>query len=137
MTMFASPVELEGEVINSFPFYRDSNAPYIFTLALYVGILVMSFVVPFTKPAMLPTSPISWFTGKLANLSLLAIAQAFIISLYSLIVLQIEVHHAFAFVFYSLFVSLTFLMIILFLVVLAGNIGRFIALAFVVLQLST
>lgn len=137
IAMFAEPVVLSGEVINSFPFYRDSNAPYILTLALYVGILVMSFVVAYERPATLPSSPITWFIGKVSKLSALAIAQALIISLYSLLILNIEVQSALAFVLYSLFVSLTFLMIILCLVVLAGNIGRFIALAFVVLQLST
>lgn len=135
--MFAEPVVLSGEVINSFPFYRDSNAPYILTLALYVGILIMSFVVQYEKPAILPPSAITWFGGKVAKLSLLAIAQALIISLYSLIVLKIEVTSSIAFILYSIWVSLTFLMIVMFLVVLAGNIGRFIALAFVVLQLST
>src|SRR5699024_3432443 len=118
-------------------FYRDSNAPYILTLALYVGILVMSFVVAYERPAMMPTSPVHWFIVKVSKLSLLAVAQALIISLYSLFILKIEVQSGILFIFYSLFVSLTFLMIILFLVVLAENIGRFIALAFVVLQLST
>src|SRR5699024_7999158 len=46
IAMFAQPVVLDGEVINSFPFYRDANAPYIITLALFVGVLAMSFVVP-------------------------------------------------------------------------------------------
>src|SRR5699024_4052121 len=47
------------------------------------------------------------------------------------------VHSSIQFIAFSIWVSLTFLMIVLFLVVLAGNIGRFAALAFAVLQLST
>lgn len=137
IAMFAEPVVLDGEVINSFPFYRDANAPYIITLALFVGILAMSFVVPYRKPAILPPSAISWYAGKIANLTLLAVAQALIISLYSLFILKIEVHSGLQFVLFSVWVSLTFLMIVLFLVVLAGNIGRFAALAFAVIQLST
>lgn len=137
VTMFAEPVVLSGEVINSYPFYRDANAPYILTLALYVGLLVMSVAVPFTRPATMPSSPLVWFGGKVAKISVLAIAQALIVSLYSLIVLRMEVQSAIGFILFTLFVSLTFMMIILFLVVLAGNIGRFAAVAFVVLQLST
>lgn len=135
--MFAAPVNLNGEVINSFQFYRDSNAPYILTLALFVGIIAMSFIVPFKKPAILPPSGQSWFLAKVAQLSLLAVAQGLIISIFSLLFLRLQVQSALSLILFSVFVSLTFLMIVLFLVVLAGNIGRFAALAFVVLQLST
>ncbi len=135
--MFAAPVNLNGEVINSFQFYRDSNAPYILTLALFVGIIAMSFIVPFKKPASLPPSGQSWFLAKVAQLSLLAVAQGLIISIFSLLFLRLQVQSALSLILFSVFVSLTFLMIVLFLVVLAGNIGRFAALAFVVLQLST
>src|SRR5690625_5986600 len=95
----------------------------------------MSFVVPFREPEMLPPSGAAWFSGKLLKLSTLAIAQALIISLYSLLVLQIQVESSIMFVLFSIWVSLTFLMIVLFLVVFAGNIGRFFALALVVMQL--
>src|SRR5699024_8508046 len=54
IAMFAEPVVLDGEVINSFPFYRDANAPYIITLALFVGVLAMSFVIPYRKAAITP-----------------------------------------------------------------------------------
>ncbi len=137
IAMFAEPVALDGEVINSFPFYRDANAPYILTLALYVGVLVMSFVVQYRKPVTFPPSALTWFTGKTVKLSLLTIIQASIISLYTLFVLQLDVQSSFWFILFSIGVSLAFLMIVLFLVGLAGNIGRFIALVFVVLQLST
>src|SRR5699024_12513328 len=100
--MFASPVVLDGEVINSFQFYRDANAPYIITLALFVGVLAMSFVVPFRKPAMLPPSGAAWFSGKLLTLPTLAIAQALLISLYSLIVLQIQFESSIMFVLFSI-----------------------------------
>lgn len=135
--MFAAPVQLDGEIINSFPFYRDANAPYIITLALFVGVLAMSFVVSFRKPVILPPTGMSWFTGKLATLSLLSIAQALVISLFSLLYLKIQVQSSFLFIIFAIWVSLTFLMIILFLVAFAGNIGRFAALIFAVLQLST
>ncbi|MFB6469267.1 YhgE/Pip family protein [Cytobacillus sp. Hz8] len=137
MTMFATPVEFKGDVIHKYPFYRDSNAPYILSLALFVGIIIMSFVVEFQKPALLPASSFSWFSGKLMNLALLAIVQGIIISLFSLIFLKLEVESALLFVLFSIGVSLTFLMIVFFFVTIGGNIGRFIMLAFIVLQLST
>src|SRR5699024_12299025 len=72
IAMFAQPVLLDGVVINSFPFYRDANAPYIITLALFVGVLAMSFVVPYRKPAIMPPSAVSWFSGKVTKLAVLA-----------------------------------------------------------------
>src|SRR5699024_1113366 len=136
MTMFASPVELNGEVINEFPLYRDSTVPYIMSLALFAGVIAMSFIVHFREPVMTPTSGVSWFSGKVMNLSVLAILQAVIISTFALLFLRVQVESSFLFILFSIGVSLTFLMIVLFLVALAGNIGRFIALALIVLQLS-
>jgi putative membrane protein len=80
----------------------------------------------------LPPSATAWFTGKVAKISMLATIQALIISLYTLFVLKLDVQSSISFVLFSIMVSLTFLMIVLFLVGLAGNIGRFLALAFVV-----
>lgn len=135
--MFASPVVLDGETVNTFEYYRDANAPYIMTLALFVGVFALSFVVPFRQPAVMPANAFTWFSGKLVKLSVFAIVQALIISLFSLFVLKMKVVNGFALVWFSVVVSLTFLMILLFLVALAGNVGRFIALAFAVMQLST
>lgn len=135
--MFASPVVLDGETVNTFEYYRDANAPYIMTLALFVGVFALSFVIPFRQPAVMPANAFTWFSGKLVKLSVFAIVQALIISLFSLFVLKMKVVNGFALVWFSVVVSLTFLMILLFLVALAGNVGRFIALAFAVMQLST
>ncbi|NBJ69590.1 MULTISPECIES: YhgE/Pip domain-containing protein [Clostridia] len=137
IAMFAEPVALAGKVINSFSFYRDANAPYILTLALYAGVFALSFAVQYRKPVAFPSSAIAWFTGKTAKLSMLVVIQALIISLYTLFILKLDVQSSISFVLFSIMVSLTFLMIVLFLVGLAGNIGRFLALTFVVLQLST
>lgn len=136
IAMFSSPVELAPEKVNGYQYYRDSTAPYILSLGLFVGILLMSFVVDFRKPAEV-TSGISWFIGKFLNLAVLAIIQALVVSLFVLLVLNLEVGNSFAFILFACFVSLTFLTIIFFLVAAAGNIGRFIAFIFIVLQLST
>lgn len=135
--MFASPVVLDGEVVNSFEFYRDANAPYIMTLALFVGVFALSFVVPFRKPAIMPANALTWFAGKVIKLSILTVIQALIISLFTLFILKMQVQSGLALVLFSIYISLTFLMILLFLINVAGNVGRFIALAFVVVQLST
>ncbi|WP_374722196.1 YhgE/Pip family protein [Peribacillus tepidiphilus] len=135
--MFSSPVELAGEKVNELQYYRDSSAPYILSLALFVGILILSFVTDFKKPLDVPNSAFSWFFSKFLKLSIFAVAQALLVSVFTLVVLGLQVESVFSFVLFSVFVSLTFLTIVFFLVALGGNIGRFVALAFIVMQLST
>lgn len=137
IAMFASPVNTVQEKVNDYQYYRDSTAPYILSLGLFVGILIMSFVVDFRKPAEVTASGVSWFIGKFLHLSVLAIIQAVVVSIFALVFLKLQVGNSFAFILFACVVSLAFLAIIFFLVSVAGNIGRFIAFIFIVLQLST
>ena len=137
IAMFSNPVSLSGETINGFNYYRDSTAPYILSLALFVGILILSFIVDFKKPVVMPGSAFSWYASKLMNLSIFAIAQGLLVSLFALLFLHLQVESVVSFILFSIFTSLTFMAIVFFLVSVGGNVGRFIALAFLVLQLST
>ncbi|MFS0862450.1 YhgE/Pip family protein [Fredinandcohnia sp. 179-A 10B2 NHS] len=136
ISMFSSPVKTVGEKVNGYQYYRDSTAPYIISLALFVGMLIMSFVVDFKKPADVPVSKVSWFASKYMKLSIFAITQALLVSIFALLFLKLQVGSAFSFILFTIFVSMTFMTIIFFLVALGGNIGRFAALTFIVLQLS-
>lgn len=136
IAMFASPVKTTGEKVNGYTYYRDSTAPYILSLALFVGMLVLSFFVDFKKPAILPGSAISWFLSKWLQLALFAVIQAVLVSLFVLFVLGLDVANAGLLILFAIFVSLTFMSIVFFLVSVGGNIGRFLALVFIVLQLS-
>lgn len=136
IAMFSSPVKTVGEKVNGYQYYRDSTAPYIISLALFVGMLIMSFVVDFKKPADVPVSKVSWFASKYMKLSIFAITQALLVSIFALLFLKLQVGSAFSFILFTIFVSMTFMTIIFFLVAIGGNIGRFAALAFIVLQLS-
>ncbi|MER1987378.1 MAG: YhgE/Pip domain-containing protein [Solibacillus sp.] len=136
ISMFASPVTLVGEEVNAYSYYRDSTAPYVLSLALFVSLLVLSFFIDFKKPASNPSSAFSWYVSKWLKLATFAVAQALVLSLFVLIVLGLDVTNVLFFILFTIFVSLTFMSIIFFLVAVGGNIGRFIGLAFIVLQLS-
>ncbi|WP_180954410.1 YhgE/Pip domain-containing protein [Bacillus sp. V5-8f] len=137
ISQFAAPVELAGETINKFPKYRYANAPYILSLALFVGVLLMSLLFDLKKPAITAVSPFRWYLGKFGNMAGLAVAQALIVSVFASFFLKSNAANGFSLIWFSVLVSLTFLTIVFFLVLLAGNIGRFIAFTFLVLQLST
>jgi putative membrane protein len=136
IAMFSSPVKTVGEKVNGYQYYRDSTAPYIMSLALFVGMLIMTFFVDFKKPANVPLSKVSWFASKYMKLSIFAVAQALLVSIFTLLVIQLKVANPISFILFAIFVSMTFMTIIFFLVAFGGNIGRFIGLALIVAQLS-
>lgn len=136
IAMFSSPVALAGEKVNRYEYYRDSTAPYILSLALFVSMLVLSLFVDFKKPAVLPKSAVSWFVSKWLQLALFGTVQALLVSVFALVVLQLSVENVLLFILFAVFVSITFMSIVFFFVSVAGNVGRFIGLAFIVLQLS-
>ncbi|MCK6255773.1 YhgE/Pip domain-containing protein [Fictibacillus sp. KIGAM418] len=130
--MFASPVKLKSDKVFKFPHYRDSTAPYVLTLALFAGILIMSMFMNFKRTE--EVSAAAWFGAKFMNLSVLAIAQALLLSIVVMI-LAVNVENPAGFVLFAIFVSIVFSAIVTFFAAL-GIIGRFLGLAFVVLQLS-
>ncbi len=136
IAMFSSPVVLAGEKVNKYEYYRDSTAPYILSLALFVGMLVLSFFVDFKKPAVLPKSAMSWYVSKWLQLALFATVQALLVAIFTLVVLQLSVQNVLMFILFAILVSITFMSIVFFLVAAAGNVGRFIGLVLVVAQLS-
>lgn len=138
--MFASPVQLVGSKVNSYEFYRDSTAPYVVTLGLMVGILIMSLFINFTKPQ--NVSSVNWFVAKFVKLASLSIVQALILSFVVLFGLNLlpnseslMVESVGKFILFAIFVSVVFSAIVLFLASL-GNFGRWVAIAFIVMQLS-
>lgn len=136
INMFATPVNVVGENANAYEYYRDSTAPYILSLALFVSTLILSFFTDFKQPVADPRSAFSWYFSKWLKLAIFAVSQAIILSLFVLLILGLGVSSVPLFILFTIFVSLTFMSIVFFLVAVGGNIGRFVGLAFIVLQLS-
>ncbi|MCM3718715.1 YhgE/Pip domain-containing protein [Fictibacillus phosphorivorans] len=133
INMLASPVKLKSKTVNGYEHYRDSTAPYVMTLALFVGILIMSLFIDFKRPPFI--SSFKWFTVKFLHLASLSVVQATLL-LIVVLLLKVNVTNFGGLIFMTLIASLTFSAIVLFLTALGGNLGRFIALGFVIMQLS-
>ncbi|MGX6442210.1 YhgE/Pip domain-containing protein [Neobacillus sp. K501] len=131
--MFASPVELVSNTVNAFDQYRDSSAPYILSLALFVGLLIMTIFVDLksTTSGVEPRSILS----RLTTLLVMAIAQAIVVSLSTMFILNLNVESGIMYFVFMIVTSLTFLMIILLLISLAGHVGRFILFVLLIIQL--
>ncbi|MBY6035046.1 YhgE/Pip domain-containing protein [Fictibacillus nanhaiensis] len=134
INMFASPVQLKSKSVNEYEHYRDSTAPYVLTLGLFAGILIMSLFIDFKRPPLV--SSFHWFAVKFIKLSTLSLIQAILLLTVVFFGLKINVSNPLGLVLFALAASVVFSSIVLFLAAVGGNIGRFLALALVIMQLS-
>ncbi|CAM4523927.1 putative membrane protein [Paenibacillus endophyticus] len=135
--MFSDPVKLDVEKMTEVDNYGTGLAPYFLSLGLFVGAMLLTIVYSVREPAVRPDSGWSWFWSKALTLSLIGIIQALIADAALLFLLRLEVQSVGLFVFYSMLTSLTFMMIIQFLVASMGNPGRFIAVILLIFQLTS
>lgn len=135
--MFSDPVKLDVEKMTEVDNYGTGLAPYFLSLGLFVGAMLLTIVYSVREPAVLPVSGWSWFWSKALTLSLIGIIQALIADAALLFVLKLEVQSVGLFLFYSILTSITFMMIIQFLVASMGNPGRFIAVILLIFQLTS
>lgn len=97
----------------------------------------MSLLFDLRKPYDAAVSSLRWYAGKFGTMALFATAQALLVSILAAFLVKSTFGNGFSLVVFSIFVSLVFLTIVFALTVLAGNIGRFLAFVFLVLQMST
>lgn len=133
--MFASPVELAAEQINSPQYYRDTTAPFVMSLGLFVGILIISLFMNFNRPA--DVAPVQWLVDRFVSLSGLAIIQAALLLVFALFFIRIQATNPGLLILTLMVAAVSFSAIVLFLASVAGNVGRFIAVALVLMQLPT
>ena len=136
--MMASPLELDtDEVVADVPNYGTGFAPYFVSLGLFVGALMMSIVYPMTEPASAPRNGFSWFAGKFGVMAIVGVIQALLADFILLNWLGIKVQSIPLFIIFSMLTSLTFIVIIQFLVTVLKDAGRFVAIIILILQLTT
>ncbi|MDQ6423350.1 YhgE/Pip domain-containing protein [Paenibacillus sp. LHD-117] len=137
VSMFAEPIQLDVERMTDVPNYGTGLAPYFLSLGLYVGALLITIVYSVREPAIKPQSGWSWFWSKALTLMVIGAAQALIVDSVLLFALKLEVQNMSGFILFSIATSITYMMIIQFLVATMGNPGRFIVIMILILQLTT
>lgn len=135
--MFSDPVKLDVEKVTEVDNYGTGLAPYFLSLGLYVGAMLLTIVYSVREPAVLPVNGWSWFWSKALTLALIGTIQALIADAVLIYVLKLEVQSMGMFLLYSILTSITFMMIIQFLVASMGNPGRFIAVILLIFQLTS
>lgn len=134
--MTVSPVELKETVYNKVDNYGSGFAPYFISLGLFVGALLLTNVYPYVQPAGHPTGLWRWFASKTSVIAVVGLFQ--IIFTYGLLVwiLGVEVESNMWLLATITIASFSFLAIVQVVTVVLGDVGRFLALIFLIVQLA-
>lgn len=131
--VMAAPVSMTTNSYDLVANYGSGFAPYFISLALWVGGLLSFFVVDFTKKP--ETKKIAIF--KYGILAILGTVQAILLGLVLEHSLGLSVANHWQFYTFITLMSLTFMAIIQLLVQHLDNIGRYIAILLLILQLAS
>jgi len=135
--MFAEPVQLEVQKIDEVPNYGTGFAPYFVSLGLYVGALLLTIIYSVRDPAVRAASGWQLFAGKALTMATVGAVQALAVDAVLLYILDLQVKRVSSFIWLSILISITFMMLIQFLVTTMQNPGRFIAILVLIFQLTS
>ena len=133
--MFAEPTALKHTDYSYVPNYGHALAPYVLSLAIYVGALVFNFVYPIRRVAEFGKAPIAWWASKVTVGSLVVTAMA-IAEDAIMMASGLTVIHPVAFFVTTICFGLASMAIVMFLSMLFDNPGRFFAMVLLMLQLG-
>ncbi|WP_242223510.1 YhgE/Pip domain-containing protein [Bacillus cereus group sp. BfR-BA-01380] len=135
--MFASPVKVKTEKITEVPNYGTGFTPYFLSLGLLVGALLLTIVFPLRETVGIPKSGFSWFISKFGVVFTVGVIQAVIVDAVLLLGLGVKVQSVPYFILFSIITSLAFITLVQFFVTMLGDVGRFIMILLMILQLTT
>ena len=134
--MTVSPVELKETTYNEVSNYGVGLAPYFISLGLFVGSLLLTNVYPYVQPVGQPTSLLSWFGSKSSIIAIVGAFQMILTYVLLKFGLGVEVQHESWLILTIVISSFAFLAIVQAFTVVLGDVGRFFALVFLIVQLA-
>ncbi|MDN6785664.1 MAG: YhgE/Pip domain-containing protein [Lacticaseibacillus paracasei] len=133
--MFAAPTKMSHKHYSYVPNYGHALAPYVLSLALYVGALVFNFAYPIRKVSKADGTATQWFFSKITIGAVVAVATA-IVEATLIMAVGLNVDHVGQFYLTAILFSLTSMYLIMFLSMAFDNPGRFLAMVGLMLQLG-
>lgn len=135
INQFANPTKLTSKEYSKVQNYGVALAPYIMSLALFVGSMLFNFVYPIRRVSLADQSSDSWWLSKITLgftvSSCMAFIQATVMLLIGLPVDKIGYFYLTAFV-----TAWCYMAVVMFFAMTFDNPGRFIAMILLVLQLG-
>lgn len=134
----AEPVEYSENRLDSIPDYGTAFTPYFVSLSLWVGALLMFFAI-YLDPEVKFRRLSSKSKGilRFAGYTLIGTAQAVVLDIVLLNALHLQVKNTFLLFAVSIIIALTFTSIMRFLLVQLRDVGKFIAILLLILQLTS
>lgn len=133
--MFAAPTTLHHKHYSYVPNYGHALAPYVLSVALYVGMLVFNFVYPIRREAMSGHSATAWWLSKVV-IGLTAATTMAVVECGIMMACGLTVDHAPSFFLTTILFGWASMAIVMFLSMTFDNPGRFVAMVLLMLQLG-
>ncbi|MCH3921388.1 YhgE/Pip domain-containing protein [Limosilactobacillus sp.] len=133
--MFAAPTTLHHKHYSYVPNYGHALAPYVLSVALYVGMLVFNFVYPIRREAMPGHSATAWWLSKVV-IGLTAATTMAVVECGIMMACGLTVDHAPSFFLTTILFGWASMAIVMFLSMTFDNPGRFVAMVLLMLQLG-
>ncbi|MBM6614899.1 YhgE/Pip domain-containing protein [Desemzia sp. RIT804] len=114
-----------------------SMAPYMMSVALFVGALTTNMMFDAFKPKEQPTSGIAWWASKMSILGIVSVLQAVIVFFVLTSLLGMDPIYPGKVLGFLVLESLTFMSIVTLFNVVFGKVGAFLMLIFMILQLAS
>jgi len=139
LTMFVSPVKITDVSTQEKPTYGAGFAPYFIQIALWVGALVILFLIPSRTPRLLISnfSKSSITLGKFIVPAIGGALQAIVLDFALINILGMEVQNIAFFVIFTILLSWTFISIMQFILFAFGEAGKLINVILLTLQLTS
>lgn len=133
--MFAAPTRLQHSNYSKVPNYGFALAPYMLSVALYVGALVFNLVYPLRKMGGDDSTANEWFGSKAAIGGVVAVANA-LVELLLMMAVGLTPQNVGGFLLNGIMFSLAAMYIVMLLSIAFENPGRFIGMILLVIQLG-
>ena len=133
----ANPVKSEMTEKGNVPSYGYALSPYVLSLSLFVGAIVLNVIYPIRKTFSEQESAIRWWLSKASVAGVAAFMQATILMLVMVFFLGLTPEHPAHFIGAIYLTSFAYMSIVSLLVIVLDNPGRFLAMVLLVLQLGS
>lgn len=133
---FSEPVVVNQEAVNPVKTYGEGFTPYFIPLSLWVGALMMFFVITDKVDDDINASPASVVAGKFLSYGAIGFMQAVLAS-GAVMLLGLRPNNVILYFLFNIFLSCVFIAIIQCMVFLLGQVGRLISIILLILQLTS
>lgn len=114
-----------------------SMAPYMMSVALFVGTLTANMMFEAFKPKTQPTSGTAWWASKMSILGLVSVVQAIIVFVVLIYVLGMDPISPGKVLGFLILESIAFMSLVTMFNVILGKVGAFLMLIFMIIQLAS